>query len=157
MVYERVTFLQIFRHGYFFKSAENRCKIKQNEQCKFVYYMRKLTFAVDVRHGYFLKNTEKRWKIKQSRRCKFVKYMRRWIFCNPWRYKNLHAVKKNIVWKPCKYNKNRTWRNVRYMRGQTFSVYKITRYICIIVAINAVNTTKIRGDLACGIWEKKLL
>ena len=77
VVYERVTFLQIFRHGYFFKSAENRCKIKQNEQCKFVYYMRKLTFAVDVRHGYFLKNTEKCCKIKQSRRYKFVKYMRR--------------------------------------------------------------------------------
>ena len=41
VVYEGDTFLQIFRHGYFFKSAENRCKIKQNKQYKFVKYMRK--------------------------------------------------------------------------------------------------------------------
>lgn len=37
------------------------------------------------------------------------------------------------------------------MRGITFSMYKITRYICIIVTINDVNTTKIGAGLASGI------
>lgn len=56
-----------------------------------------------------------------------------------------------IFRKRCKYNKNCKCKFVRYMRGITFSMYKITRYICIIVAINDVKITKIKGDLACGI------
>ena len=67
------------------------------------------------------------------------------------RIKKITRIQKNIGVKPFKNNENRKCKFMWYMRGITFSMYKITRYICIIVAINDVNTTKIKVDLASGI------
>ena len=45
-----ITFLTVFRHGYFFKNAEKRRKINQKYKCKFVKYMRGWTFVFHFFH-----------------------------------------------------------------------------------------------------------
>lgn len=128
-------------------------KNNKNHKCKFVWYMRELLFYRYFDTVIFSRipgNVEKSSKVRSANSSS--------IWGNEFlRIKKLQNVWKKISLKPFKSNKNRKYKFVRYMRGITFSMYKITRYICIIVAINDVNTTKIKGDLASGIWENKLL